>query len=222
MDVVELDRRREQLKTQMWTRELAVVAAAIHAPTSLLVFGVGNDSPLWMELNPGGRTAFLEDDPTWFAQVTAAHPALEGHLVQYGTRRTQWRALLHSPDQLRMALPAPILEHRWDVVLVDGPAGHRDFTVGRMKSLYMAAQLVKPGGSVFVHDAEREVETAYAQQYLAGFSLVHEVRGRAVLRHYRDDGLRGGLRDRVWRARSALGTLQRRVERRIFGKKAPV
>jgi hypothetical protein len=53
-----------------------------------------------------------------------------------------------------------------------------------MSSIYEAARLVAPGGVVFVHDVEREVENAYVERYLGEATCVVDVRGRAVLRGY--------------------------------------
>jgi glucuronoxylan 4-O-methyltransferase len=185
----ELARERRRLGIQLETRELRAVLAALRPPANLLVFGAGRDSAFWAARNPGGRTAFVEDDPAWIP------PGLEVHRVDYATRRDDWRVLLDAGDRLMLALPAAITGTPWDMVIVDGPAGWRAASPGRMRSLYTASRLVRPGGDVFVHDAERDVERAYLRRYFRDLSLLDEVAGRAALRHYRADG--GG-----WSARS--------------------
>ncbi len=57
---------------------LGTLRAARQSP-SLLVMGVGSDSPVWAALNCGGRTAFVENDEAWLARMRAAHPSLELH-----------------------------------------------------------------------------------------------------------------------------------------------
>lgn len=170
---------------QMHVSELRTVARALRPPRRFLVFGLGNDSVLWHRLNAGGRTCFIESDVDWYRRVTGRHPQIEAHLVRYATRRPAWRELLEQPERLAMELPGAVADTGWDVVLVDGPPGWHDGAEGRMQSIYMAARLVRGGGDVFVHDAEREVERAYCARYLGRANLVGRVRGSAVLEHYR-------------------------------------
>ncbi len=201
MTRADLARERRRLGMQLEVRELAAIVDRLRPPQCLLVFGLGRDASFWKAQNPGGRTVFLEDDPGWLAAESARDPMLEAYLVDYRTRRSEWRALLDAGESLRLTLPDAIAAIAWDVVFVDGPASWRDSSPGRMRSLYTASRIVKPGGDVFVHDAERDLERAYLRRYFANFSLVREVAGRAALRHYRADG-------RPWSARSLWGARQ--------------
>ncbi|MDR3470403.1 MAG: glycosyltransferase [Devosia sp.] len=172
---------------QLTAAELGAVVKAIRERPHcrLLVFGCGNDTPFWEQVNAGGETAFIEDDPRWAATARDALQTSTVYLVDYGTRLAEWRVLLDAPHRLLMAFPPEILERPWDVVLVDGPAGHEASSPGRMKSIYGAANLVGEGGVVFVHDSEREVEAAFAAKYLGDERMIARVRGRALLRGYR-------------------------------------
>ncbi len=151
---------------------------------ALLVFGCGHDSLLWERINRGGTTVFLEDNPDWAASARAGLATATVHDVRYGTKLADWRRLLDCPSELEMDLPPEVASRRWDVILVDGPAGHDDAQPGRMKSIYAASRLVAPGGRVFVHDSERPAERAFASRYLGDDRLLMKVRGRAVLRGY--------------------------------------
>lgn len=155
------------------------------APCRLLVFGLGNDSVFWMRVNRGGETLFLEDNEFWLKRIQQRTPGLEACLVEYNTKRRDWKMLLKSPDSLEMTLPEETNTEKWDVVVVDGPAGYDDNTSGRMKSIYNASKLVKAGGDVFVHDCNREVEDAYCREFLGPDNLTTEIRHRiGWLRHY--------------------------------------
>lgn len=171
---------------QLEAEELHPIVAAIRQKPgcSLLVFGCGNDSPFWEKANRGGTTAFLEDNPGWVAAARAELATATVHSVRYDTRLPEWRSLLDRPSQLALDLPVEICSRGWDVILVDGPAGHDDAQPGRMKSIYAAARLVAPGGRVFVHDCERPAERAFASRYLGDDRLFIEAKGRAVLRGY--------------------------------------
>jgi hypothetical protein len=46
-----------------------------------------------------------------------------------------------------------------------------------MKSIFVASQLVRPGGRVFVHDCHREVELEYTARYLGDDRIICEVPG---------------------------------------------
>ncbi len=170
--------------------QIALIAETIarEAPCHLLVFGLGNDSLLWETLNEDGRTVFLESDETWFDRIRSREgcAGMEVHLVEYGTRRSEWCALLDSPSKLQMDLPQEVSGEDWDIVLVDGPAGHTDASPGRMKSIYAASRLVSESGCAFVHDCEREVESAYCKAFLGDARLAVEVPARSgLLRQYR-------------------------------------
>lgn len=176
------------LQVQLNVDELAMIHRVLQGrgPCRFLVFGMGNDTPLWVEANCSGKTSFVEDDRLWFDVVMARNPGIDGHLVKYTTRRTEWEALL-SPLQesrLELALPDDIGGRQWDVILVDGPAGFVNSDPGRMQSIFTASRLAAPGADVFVHDLDRPVEQAYCDLLLGNINLVGSV-GR--LRHYRAD-----------------------------------
>lgn len=171
---------------QLETAELRPIVSAIkeRPNCSLLVFGCGKDSPFWEKINGGGTTAFIEDNPDWANKARAGLTTATVHSVQYGTKLREWRKLLDAPSKLHLDLPQEIAARKWDLVLVDGPAGYEDSTPGRMKSIYAASQLVAPGGRVFVHDCERPAEEAFASRHLGDDRAVLEVKGRAVLKGY--------------------------------------
>ncbi len=168
---------------QLHAKELCSILRQVHdsAPCNLLVFGVGNDSRLWIRANRGGRTAFIEDSEEWLERARSRDHGIEACLVAYGTRRTQWKKLLKTEERLSLRLPKSIAGTRWDVVLIDAPAGWRDDLPGRMKSIYAASRLARKGGHVFVHDCGRIVEREYADRFLRPENLAEEI-GR--LRHY--------------------------------------
>lgn len=168
----------------METAELFEIARLLDRPVRFLVFGLGNDSIMWHRLNKKGRTVFIEDQRHWFKKITKRNPYLEAYLVDYDTKLEQWDELLNSPEKLSLELPEQVCDVEWDVILVDAPAGYADGTPGRMKSIYTASRLIKDGGSVFVHDANRPVERLYSNTYLLKKNLVSEVRGRSLLHHY--------------------------------------
>lgn len=151
---------------------------------SLLVFGCGNDSVLWEKTNARGTTAFIEDNAHWANVARAQLQRSEVHVVNYESRQADWLHWLDQPDKLKMDLPDEVRSHRWDVILVDGPAGEHGERPGRMKSIYAASGLVAPGGRVFVHDCDRPAEDAFASRYLGSHRLAVEVSGRALLRGY--------------------------------------
>ena len=88
---------------QMGPMELRAIADAIRSTPgcSLLVFGCGNDSPFWEHVNRGGRTAFLEDDPAWYEKVQPKLKDASVHLIEYGTKLSDWISLLHSSQRTR-------------------------------------------------------------------------------------------------------------------------
>ncbi len=139
----------------------------ILAPCNFLVFGLGEDSPLWAELNEGGRTVFLEDDAEWITQFD--DQGLEIHNVQFQTKAEDHENIGFDPEVLQMDLPDTIRDTQWDLIFVDGPLGHnppRPFKgPGRMQSIFTAHQLLKDGGVCIVDDIGRQIESKYANHY---------------------------------------------------------
>lgn len=138
---------------------------------SMLVFGVGRDTPWWIELmsthNPAADLHFVEASPAWAKRVLKIVPDASVSVVQFNTRRADWRELIDDESALALALPDRVRMHHWDVVIVDAPEGHSEDCPGRMSSIYEASRLVSPqGGIVWVHDAQREVERAYSARFL--------------------------------------------------------
>jgi len=152
---------------------------------NVLVFGVGNDSRLWLAANRKGRTLFLEDSSTWLDKVIRQVPAIEVTLVRYGTRRSQWREMLEGPpSDLEMKLPDEVWAIAWDIIFVDAPWGFNDICPGRMKSIYTASKIAscRAGIDVIVHDCDRELERAYCDRFLSSYILIREFQRT---RHYR-------------------------------------
>jgi len=65
---------RNQFKgIQLQVAELLRIVHAIRSSErcNMLVFGLGNDSPFWVEVNGNGRNVFLEDFKLWFDKVNS-------------------------------------------------------------------------------------------------------------------------------------------------------
>lgn len=173
-----------QATVEEYTLVYRVLAARV--PCRLLVFGVGRDTPLWLDVNRGGTTVFLEDVKRWADFAREASPGSTVYHVDYGlTRRFLWPLMRRlAPERLMMRdLPAEVLETSWDVILVDAPRGTRWSAPGRMKSVYTASVLgAKSGADVFVHDCHRAVERESADQFLRPERFVAQA---GSMRHYR-------------------------------------
>lgn len=171
---------------QLHPAELRPIVKAIRfrPRCALLVFGCGAEAGFWEKINRDGTTAFLEDDPEWLEKARRSLARSSVYRVDYGTRRPEWFSLLNDPARLALDLPEEISSRRWDVILVDGPAGYSDDNPGRMKSIYVASKLVVPGGCVFVHDCNRAVEREYTAKFLGSERLFVQVQGRSLLNGY--------------------------------------
>ncbi len=158
---------------------------ADRAPCDLLIFGVGKDSKIWVDLNAGGRTAFIEHEAEWIARTREQVPAIEVHQVVYGTKRKHAKRLLERRDQLFMEdLNDDVLSTAWDIIFVDSPQGGHDGRPGRMKSIYTSSVLARrcPNVDVLFHDCDRDVERTYTDRYFGAHLQHHEI---GTLRHYR-------------------------------------
>lgn len=172
-----------QATVEEYTLVYRVLAA--RAPCRFLIFGVGRDTPLWLECNTGGTTVFLEDVKKWAAFAREASPGSVVHDVSYGlTRRFMWPLMRRIPSRLMMTdLPHDVRHGKWDLILVDAPRGTRWSAPGRMKSVYTAMVLGEESGAdVFVHDCHRAVERESAELFLRPDRFVAQA---GSMRHYR-------------------------------------
>jgi len=170
------------------------------SPCNFLVFGLGHDSLMWASFNSPGTTLFLEEDPKWVQTILRNAPDLNAHTVNYSTKLSESNALLSSyksqpdcfpPDnaylrgneKCRLALsglPNEVYDKEWDIIMIDAPRGWFPEAPGRMAAIYTAAVMArKRKGSgvthVFLHDVERKVEKAYAEEFLCRKYLVKGV-----------------------------------------------
>ncbi|XP_050370994.1 probable methyltransferase At1g27930 [Argentina anserina] len=169
------------------------------APCNFLVFGLGHDSLMWASFNPRGTTLFLEEDPKCVKKVLKDAPQLRAVPVSYRTQLKQADdllmsyksdatcmssdAVLRGNKQCRLALsnlPDEVYEREWDLIMIDGPQGWFAEAPGRMGVIFSAAVMARrrqgPGSThVFLHDVDRKVEKAFAEEFLCRKYLVNAV-----------------------------------------------
>ncbi|KAM0984391.1 probable methyltransferase At1g27930 isoform X1 [Malus sylvestris] len=169
------------------------------SPCNFLVFGLGFDSLMWASLNPRGTTLFLEEDPKWVQTVLKDAPQLRAETVRYRTQlkeadellssyRSQRscspsEAVLRGNTECRLALdnlPDEVYDKEWDLIMVDAPRGYFPEAPGRMGAIFSAAVMARRRrGSgvthVFLHDVDRKVEKAFAEEFLCRKFLVKAV-----------------------------------------------
>lgn len=161
---------------QLSVKEYTFIAEELikKAPCNFLVFGVGRDSAMWLDLNQNGTTIFLEDNEEWLQKVRSEIPDIQAYLIHYGTTVEQWKELLSNEDRsvLNLELPPFVQDKKWDIIFVDGPNGNIGKT-GRMKSIYTASQFAHQYKDVhvFVHDCHRMVEKVYSSTFLFDVNL---------------------------------------------------
>ena len=153
------------------------------APCNMLVYGVGFDSKLWIDVNKGGRTVFLEDNQKYIdimqADVRKAGHSLEVIKMDYQT--VLFNAIEYLTDYEKdnsffdLDLPPGIMDISWDIILIDGPKGGSlnktkfDYTIpGRMKPIAFSSKLAtrsKGTTIVLIHDINRLVEKVYCNKF---------------------------------------------------------
>ena len=136
-----------------------------HKEPKILIWGVGHDSRMWCEAGQG-KTIFIEDSKFW-ADRTATEISCRIAMVQYQTKRKDWKKLLQEPNKLVLELPDDIKNKKFDIIVVDAPAGYNGKVPGRMKSIYMSAEKLSHSKSnIYVDDYKRVVEKTYAEKFL--------------------------------------------------------
>jgi len=128
-----------------------------------LVFGLGNDTKLWVLANSLGKTIFIENEGSWI-ENTMKQLNADIREVKYSTRRGDWERLLENERELYLSLDKDILDTEWDFIFIDSPMGGSDDLPGRMQSIFMSSQL--KCNNFFLHDVDRPVERVYGDKYL--------------------------------------------------------
>jgi hypothetical protein len=169
MPISEIFQRCYNEKILLSHYQAKIIASAIRARgpgCRLLVFGLGNDTGLWLKLNELGTTLFMETDPGWVETARAAHPGLPFCMMPtFGiTVATSGGLTRHILEALEM--PEMLRGSTWDVILVDAPPGFLDETPGRAVSIYWAAQLAAASADIFVDDYNRALERHFADLYI--------------------------------------------------------
>lgn len=134
-------------------------------PCNLLIFGLGNDSQLWLDVNKGGKTVFLENHEPWINKVKGVvGDHLDVRKVTYTTEIQEWEAIIDDVDRLNLPLDMDILSTKWDIIFIDSPMGCGVSGVpGRMQSIYTGSKL--DCNEYFLHDVNRPVEKTYGAKY---------------------------------------------------------
>lgn len=142
-------------------------------PCNLLIFGLGEDSHLWRDINKDGQTFFLEDDDDWIAKFSNKN--LNIYSVSYTTKAEDHKSINFNTDKLKMDLPEKIKSIPWDIIFVDGPLGHnppRPYKgPGRMQSIYAAHCLLKVGGICIFDDMGRLIESEYSNHFFGSDNM---------------------------------------------------
>ncbi len=108
---------------------------------TILEYGSGG-STLWLaQIAPEAKIVSVEHDEKWFRRVFAAYHALRG----LGMLEPPYATLVHTSVDRYARQPA---DGPFDMILIDGAHETRD------ACLRGAFDLLSPGGTVFLHDAE--------------------------------------------------------------------
>lgn len=153
---------------QMSAGQIIAIGSAIRAAApdaNVLVFGCGNDSELWHEMNHDGYTLFLEDDAGWIEKVRGQQPELNIAQIAYGDRTVENSLPIDEEALQTYPVPVEMLSRQWDVIVIDAPRGHKPWLPGRSLPIFWSAQVARPVTQVFIDDYSRRLEKAYADRF---------------------------------------------------------
>jgi len=178
---------RKFANIQLSVKQMQAVAKVVRDRPGcrFLVFGLGRDSPFWHRVNRAGSTLFLEDNGEWFERMKGMHPYLDVLKVAYTTKVPEWELLQPETIALPGGLPSDFIKSRWDVVLVDAPAGWGPDCPGRMQSISLAEKVCEKDGMIFVHDTDRPAEAGWSDRVLGtNFAELRALHPTGWLRGY--------------------------------------
>ena len=164
-------------------KSLALEIASKAYGKRMLVFGLGLDSPFWFHLT-GGNTYFIEDNDEYIF----LNQQFKNNIIPYsyeGTSVSRSLRYLESPNLLySLAPPSASLRHApYDVILIDGPPGYALELPGRMHPIKWAPHLVAPNGTIYIDDADRDLESLAIKRYLPGSIITQSSRGNQYAKY---------------------------------------
>lgn len=171
---------------QLSRAEYSTIAKTLldEGPCRFLSFSTGRDVPLWLRVNRGGHTVFLEHDPKYVQLTKKSTPEAKVYHVKYKTVLRDMEKYFASGfdrETLSMGLPDSVRSETWDVVFVDGPTGYAQNTPGRFQSIWEASRL-RSAKHIFVHDCNRPAEARSCEAFIRPFWPKCEHIGK--LRHF--------------------------------------
>lgn len=130
---------------------------------NMLVFGCGNDSTLWQNMNYNGYTLFLETSSAWKYSCLKENPNLNIELYNVGNNNVK-RSLLDDIDEIQ--IPDFIKNIQWDIIFIDGPEGFSPDKPGRAIPILWANKIKNSKTHIFVDDYERTLEKKFTDEYI--------------------------------------------------------
>lgn len=138
---------------------------------NFLIFGCGNDSILWAELNKYGNTVFLESSDNWKNKVLSAHPQLNIEIYDVG-ENTVADSLADNIQYLPQ--PEIMRKFKYDLIFIDGPTGYNNSCPGRALPIIWTKEIVCAHTNVFIDDYERPIEYKYFNSYFLKSVVISE------------------------------------------------
>lgn len=162
------------------------------APCKLLIFGSAYQYLNLSQINTGGTTIFLVDESSDLSTIKAKSNRTRTYKVDYQIPGKKAYKLLKQARQnpacaprsgplqestCKLALtnlPQEVYQHKWDVILVDGPSGDTPEAPGRMPTIYTASVIARSGNAtdVVIHDVNRVIEKWFSWEFLCEENLV--------------------------------------------------
>jgi hypothetical protein len=190
-------------QTQMAREHYVEIANTILSTpdVNILVYGTGHDSKLWIECarSVNSKVTFLEPSERWADVARQSFPDANVLGVEYFTKASEWNELFEQfeaeynmlcleyiscgfiqtdtlktfPKMLKVAEANDVWNTEYDVVIVDSPIGSAN---GRMTSIVHAlgVAMYSESCTVFVHDAQRQIEAFYINKFMRAFSMEDE------------------------------------------------
>lgn len=165
--MIEIFRNKYNLNIQLSRFQAQAISMAITSrpKCNLLVFGVGNDSLLWKDINSKGKTVFLETSAEWMATVKEWDQSLDCRLLECYDLTVK-KSLESNVDLSAYDMPSVFSEAEWDVILIDAPPGYKDSDPRRALAIYWSSKASSSSTHIFVDDYERPLESMYADKFI--------------------------------------------------------
>jgi hypothetical protein len=168
LSLIETYGQNKNIQTAKTVMQTILMDVLNRSNPKMLVFGLGYDSALWYNAT-NCNTFFVEDNKKFIEMNDEIN---KDKIVYYKYDTKVADGLLSKVKHKYVEPPTYLLENgSYDIIFIDGPAGWNMKCPGRVLPIFWCEKLLNVGGTVYIDDANRDLEKRAIENFLVKSSL---------------------------------------------------